>query len=227
MNLAASWGGTTWGGTLDENDNIVINRPENVEALEYWISLFRFAPPGVVDWYWDQLTTGFQKNLVAMAMAWNDQSYEIENKEKSEVAGKMGYTVIPKQKYGVSHFGSWSWTISSKSKNPEAAWLYMQWVNSREVALKCAKEGAMPSRKYVFDSPEIAKIPFMPATKEALEFAFPRPVHRPEWGQMSEILALYLTKAHRLEITPQEALDKVAVEWQAVLKTKVIYPPKK
>ena len=44
---------------------------------------------------------------------------------------------------------------------------------------------------------------------------------------MSEILALYLTKAHRLEITPQEALDKVAVEWQAVLKTKVIYPPKK
>jgi multiple sugar transport system substrate-binding protein len=205
----------------------VINRPENVEALEYWVSLFRFAPPGVVDWYWDQLTTGFQKSIVAIAMAWNDQSYELENAEKSEVAGKMGYAVIPKQKYGVSHFGSWSWTISAKSKNPEAAWLYMQWVNSRDTALKCAKDGAMPSRKYVFDAPEIAKIPFMPATKEALEFAFPRPVHRPEWGQMSEILALYLTKAHRLEITPQEALDKVATEWQAVLKTKIIYPPKK
>jgi len=226
MNFASTWGGPTWGGTLDENDNIVINRPENVEALEYWISLFRFAPPGVVDWYWDQKTTAFQKDIVAIALAWNDQSYELEDREKSEVAGKMGYDLIPKQKYPVSHFGSWSWTMSTKTKKPEAAWLYLQWVNSRDVALRCAKGGAMPSRKYVFDSPEMSKVPFMAATKRALEFAFPRPVHRPEWGQMGETFALYLTKAHRMEMTAQEALDKVAVEWQKLIGTKIVYPPK-
>ena len=226
MNLGSSWGGPTWGGTLDENDNIVINRPENVESLEYWISLFRFSPPGSVDWYWDLKTTAFQKKIVAMALAWNDQSYEVEDPEKSEVAGKMGYALIPIQKYPVSHFGSWSWTISAKSKNPEAAYLFLQWVNSRDISLKCAKEGAMPSRSYVFSSPEIASIPFMPATQEALKYAFPRPVHRPEWGQMGEILALYLTKAHRMEMTAQEALDKVAVEWQKLLQTEIVYPPK-
>ncbi|TET29137.1 extracellular solute-binding protein [Candidatus Aerophobetes bacterium] len=226
MNLASTWGGPTWGGTLDENDDVVINRPENVEALEYWISLFRFSPPGSVDWYWDLKSTAFQKNIVAMALAWNDQSYEIEDPEKSEVAGKMGYDLIPIQKYPVSHFGSWSWTIPTKAKNPDAAWLYLQWVNSRDIALKCALEGAMPSRKYVFDSPEISAIPFMPATKKALDHAFPRPVHRPEWGEMGEILALYLTKAHRMEMTAQEALDKVAVEWQRLLGTSIVHPPK-
>jgi multiple sugar transport system substrate-binding protein len=225
MNLASSWGGTTWGGTLDENDNIVINRPENVDALEYWVSLFKFAPPGCVDWYWDQLTTAFQKNIVAMALAWNDQSYELEDPEKSEVAGKMGYGLIPKKEYRVSHFGSWSWAISSETKNPEAAWLYMQWVTSREIALKCAEEGAMPSRKYVFDSPKISAIPFMQATKNALDYAFPRPVHRPEWGEMAEILALYLTKAHRKEMTAQEALDEVAKEWHRLLGTEIVYQP--
>ena len=226
MNLASTWGGPTWGGTLDENDNIVINRPENVESLEYWISLFQFSPPGSVDWYWDLKTTAFQKNIVAMAMAWNDQSYEVEDKEKSEVSGKMGYDIIPVQKYPVSHFGSWSWTIPTKAKNPEAAYLYLQWVNSRDIALKCAKEGAMPSRKYVFDSPEISAVPFMPATKKALNYAFPRPVHRPEWGEMAEILMLYLTKAHRREMTAQEALDTVAVEWKKLLGTEIVYPPK-
>lgn len=226
MNLAATWGGPTWGGTLDENDNIVINRPENVEALKFWVSLFRFSPPGSVDWYWDLKTTAFQKDTVAMALAWNDQSYEVEDPEKSEVAGKMGYALIPVQKYPVSHFGSWSWTISAKAKNPEAAWLYMQWVTSRDISLKCALEGAMPSRKYVFDDPRISAIPFMPATKKALEYAFPRPVHRPEWTEMGEIMALYLTKAHRMEMTAQEALDKIAVEWQKILGTKLIYPPK-
>jgi len=99
-------------------------------------------------------------------------------------------------------------------------------VNSRDVALRCAKGGAMPSRKYVFDSPEMSKVPFMAATKRALEFAFPRPVHRPEWGQMGETFALYLTKAHRMEMTAQEALDKVAVEWQKLIGTKIVYPPK-
>lgn len=226
MNLASSWGGPTWGGTLDKNDNIVINRPENVESLEYWISLFRFSPPGSVDWYWDLKTTAFQKNIVAMAMAWNDQSYELEDKEKSEVSGKMGYDIIPVQKYPVSHFGSWSWTIPTKAKNPEAAYLYLQWVTSRDIALKCAKEGAMPSRQYVFESPEIAAVPFMPATKKALNYAFPRPVHRPEWGEMAETLMLYLTKAHRREMTAQEALDKVAVAWKKLLGTEIVYPPK-
>jgi len=138
----------------------------------------------------------------------------------------MGHDLIPAQKYPVSPFGSWSWTVSTKATNPAAAYLFLQWVNSRDIALKCAKDGAMPSRKYVFNSPDIASIPFMPATQRALEYAFPRPVHRPEWGQMGEILALYLTKAHRMEMTAQEALDKVAVEWKKLLQTEIVYPPK-
>lgn len=227
MNWAATWSSPTWGGLLDEDDNIVVNSPENVQALEFWVSLFRFAPPGCVDWYWDQLTTAFQQGICAMAVAWNDQSYELEDPEKSKVAGKMGYALIPIQKHPVSHFGSWSWTIPAKAKNPEAAWLYLQWVTSRDISLKCALEGAMPSRKYVFDDPQISAIPFMPATKAALEVCFPRPVHRPEWAQMAEILALYVTKAHRQEITAQEALDAVALEFQKLLGTELKYPPKK
>lgn len=226
MNLSATWGDPTYGGVLDKNDNIVVNRPENVEALDYWVSLFKFAPPGCVDWYWDQLTTAFQKDIVFMAFAWNDQSYGLEDPAESEVAGKMGYAVLPMKEHKVSHFGSWSWTISAKSKNQEAAWLYMQWATSKDVSLRVAKEGGMPARKSVFADPEIAAIPFMPATGQALEYAFPRPVHRAEWSEMAEILALYLTQAHRKEITSQEALDQVAIKWQELLKTEIINPPK-
>jgi hypothetical protein len=43
---------------------------------------------------------------------------------------------------------------------------------------------------------------------------------------MGETFALYLTKAHRMEMTAQEALDKVAVEWQKLIGTKIVYPPK-
>ena len=116
--------------------------------------------------------------------------------------------------------------MSAATKNPEAAWLYLQWVTSRKISLECGESGAMPARKYVFDDPVISAIPFMPATKEALEICFARPVHRPEWPQMEEALALYLTKAHREEISAQEALDAVALEFQRLLGTQLVYPPK-
>lgn len=224
LEYSQSFGGGPWAGTVDNNNDIIVNRPENVESLKAWVSLFRFAPPGCVDWYWDLKTTAFQKGKVAMALAWNDQAYEVENPKNSSVAGKMGYAVNPSKKFKMSHFGPWSWTVSAKSKNPEAAYLYMQWVRSKNIALKCAIEGAMPSRYSVYANPEVQKIPFMKATMEALPHAMTGPVHLPEWGAMCQELQLYLTKAHRQEMTPKEALDTIAIKWKDILKTNLVYP---
>jgi len=214
MNYMWSFGGRV----LDEQGNPVINSPENVEALEYFVSLLPFAPPGTTTYTWDEVTTAFQQGKAVMAVQWNDQAFAVEDPQKSKVAGKMGYGPVPVKKQPAAHFGAWSYFLPKLSKHPEAAYLFMQWATSKEVQIELARIGMVPCRHSSYLDPEVQKISFFyPATLAALEISNYRP-RIPEWEEMNSKMMLAISQALVGEKTAKEALDWLQKEYEKILK---------
>jgi len=217
LNYAWSFGG----GIFDEEGNLVINNPKNVEALTYFKDLVEFCPPGVSNNTWDELTTQMQQGIVAMEIQWNDCAPSIEDPETSKVVGKVGYALIPKREVPVAHFGAWTYFIPVDAPNAEAAWLFLQWVNTYKVQKAIALEGGFPCLTSVYNDPELSeKLPYWKASLDAYEISSTRP-RLPEWNIMNNEMMLELSMVISGEQTSAQALSNLQKKYNDILKGKL------
>ena len=217
LNYAWSFGG----GIFDEKGNLVINNPKNVEALTYFKDLVEFCPPGVSNNTWDELTTQMQQGIVAMEIQWNDCAPSIEDPETSKVVGKVGYALIPKREVPVAHFGAWTYFIPVDAPNAEAAWLFLQWVNTYKVQKAIALEGGFPCLTSVYNDPELSeKLPYWKASLDAYEISSTRP-RIPEWNVMNTEMMLELSMVISGEQTSAQALSNLQKKYNDILKGKL------
>lgn len=219
LNYAWSFGGGVFDGNGYAANNLIINSPENVTALQYFIDLFQSAPPGSTNYTWDEVAIAFQQDTVAMAVEWNDCAIGIEDPANSKVVGKMGYGVLPMDpivKRPVSHFGSWTYVINAFSENQDEAYLFITWALSPETELEWAKKGGVPCRTATYNNPALSG-EFWSATKDALSQAVDRP-RIPEWGEMESQMQLALSEAVAGTKTPKEALDWLYNRYVELLK---------
>jgi multiple sugar transport system substrate-binding protein len=213
LNYAWSFGG----GVFDDSGRLIMNSPENKAALDYFLGLIPFSPPGVSNNTWDELTTQMQQGIVAMQVQWNDCAPAVEDPEASKVAGKVGYTAIPQKMAPAAHYGAWTYFIPATAKNPEAAWLFLQWVNTTEVQKQIALEGGFPCLTSVYEDPELEEqLPYWEGSLEAYNISSKRP-RIPEWNEMNNAMMLQLSRAITGEISSGEALNNLQKEYEELL----------
>lgn len=86
---------------------------------------------------------------------------QLDNKEKCPaVAGKLALSVMPG---GHGESGGWGWGIpkNTSEESQEAAWKFIEWVQSKKVSVARALEGHAPVREDVYKDPAVlAKYPF-------------------------------------------------------------------
>lgn len=216
MNYMWSFGG----GIFDEEGNIAVNSDQSVEALQYFLDLSKYAPPGVTSKTWDEQTTELQQGIAAMAIQFNDCSPALEDESASLVAGKMGYGAIPVGEQPAAHYGAWGYYIPADSQNPEAAWVFLQWFNTPDVQKTIALDGGFPNLQSVYEDGDLMEIPYWKASMDAYEISTTRP-RIPEWNTMDEALMLQLSNTLAGECTPKEALDNAAAEFEKALEGKL------
>ena len=74
-----------------------INSPEAIEATEFYVNLVRnYCPPGATNYGWEENRIAFEQGRGAMTIDLSVNPGYAEDPEKSLVAGKVGYAVIPK-----------------------------------------------------------------------------------------------------------------------------------
>lgn len=216
MNYMWSFGG----GIFDEEGNLAIDSEESIKALEYYTELSQYAPPGVTSKTWDEQTTEMQQGIASMAIMFNDCAPALEDESASVVKGKMGYGAVPVGKNEAAHYGAWGYYIPSDSKNPEAAWVFLQWFNTPAVQKAIAQAGGFPNLASVYEDAELQEIPYWEASMKAYEISTTRP-RIPEWNNMDEALMLQLSNALAGEETPRDALTKVRQEFDEILSGKL------
>jgi multiple sugar transport system substrate-binding protein len=198
----------------DSNWNPTLNSEAGVRALtEYREALQKFSPPGSESYCFDEAF-----NVMAQGKAFSLQTFNImfagfEDPKSSKVVGKVAITPNP----GGGLNGAWGWAIPNSSPNKEAAWKFLKWVESYEIAKKRALLGGAPTQTKIFIDPEVvAARSYYPILGKILAGAQQFPVFT-YTTQLVEEMGRELNLAATGEKDVKEALDASAEAFRKLL----------
>ena len=172
--LECDWTAWLWGhgGSIFNADGTFAGHDERgLEAMEYWRRLYETMPPGVTGWTWDGQGQSIAQGVAASMMSWGEFFPYFDDPSATKVSGLMEAVRCPPPKHplrtvaetgfgeipGVGHQGGSSLAVSQNSRNPDAAWIFMQWATSydTQVLITALGGGTGPTRSSVYDDPRI------------------------------------------------------------------------
>ncbi|MGF1627388.1 MAG: ABC transporter substrate-binding protein [Alphaproteobacteria bacterium] len=198
------------GQFFDENWNPTLTTPEAVQALNDYIAMINdYGPVGAASFGFDEAF-----NVAAQGQAYSYLTYNMfrtayDDPEISAVVGMMELAPVPNG--GLN--GAWGWAIPVSSPDPDAAWQFLQWIESPEIAKQRAMLGGSPTRFDVFDDPEVnATYPYYPALRALLDTShnFPVFTYTPE---LVDIMGRELSLAVVGSKSPEDALATIQEEF--------------
>jgi multiple sugar transport system substrate-binding protein len=119
---------------------------------------------GVVNFNWYECSAAFMQGQVAMYYDGVNFATQFEDKTKSKVAGKVGYTLLPAGPGGLHTcmFTS-GMSISAQSRNKEAAWFFVQWASNKQNCVRELVAGVGGGRASTWSHPDVKAKSRMPA----------------------------------------------------------------
>ena len=225
------------GEWFDSSGRMVVNGPEAVAALEWYVKLLNnYSPQGVENWNWPDIADAFGQGTVASYIDAHGSAAIIANPEKSKVVGKIGFARWPKGPSGkrVTSIWNWSFPINAalSDKDKAATWLFIQWAASKETqaATSYAFPGAYKrtgaNRTSVWNLPEYKDVlsaagdNYIAATTES--FAEDTDVEwrprLPQWPAVGDTMATAIQSSLVGQSSVTDALNEAQRKIDAVLK---------
>jgi len=170
------------GSWTDEDGNAAVDSPEAIEALDVYGTLLReYGPPGATSNSWYESNSLFQTGEAAMVYDANVFRPNFEDPEQSDIYDSVGYAPLPEGPAGsVPHVSNWGLAVNANSESQEAAWLFMQWATSKDMALEGQLEGMPSARESAWESDEFRDTNEAPDWAEATQISYER--GQPQWN---------------------------------------------
>jgi len=198
---------------FDENWEPAFTSKESIDVLRFMQDMIQYGPPGMVDFDFNDMFNAFLEGKTAMYLDTVAIAGAVRNFEKTRLVGNVQYALHPKQNTRLSETGGFGLGIPANSNNKEAAFLFLQWLTTKEADRKIVLNGGAPFRMSTINDPELQKqFPEFPVLAEQLKYADPdwRPIV-PEWDRINELLGVAVHEVLAGEKSPEEAM-KAAVE---------------
>lgn len=163
------------GDWLDANNYPLLDQPEALEALQFMQSLMQYCPPDTANNTWAENLLAMQTGNVAMSTQPNTFALNLVNKTDSAIADNVGWIALPK--FGdkeVSYaYGGWAWCIPTASPKKDAAFKFINYINSEENMKERALKYAIgPVLVSLFEDEEVLSAqPWYRFAAEALNHA--------------------------------------------------------
>lgn len=172
--LNCDWTAWLWaqGGSVFGPDGMFAGGDaDGMAGLDYMLKLKEYMPPAVTTWNWDGENQSMAQGNAAMVLTWGE-NFPGYDADTSKVKGLMEAAHPPKEAKlrtpaeagfleipHIGHQGGSSICLSSYSKNQDAAWLFMQWVCSKDTVARSATlgGGASPVRLSSFKDPRVTQ----------------------------------------------------------------------
>jgi multiple sugar transport system substrate-binding protein len=207
-----------------------INSDVGIKVLEGMRAENKFMPPGVEQWGFVENLAAFLQGQTAMTISWppygrwaagygTDQEV-LSWVPKSQIAGKVGYALPPGGHPQLA--AGFALSVASTSKNKEAAYLFIQWLNSEDTSMQRVQLPYAlrdPFRDSHFTSPEyLAKWPdakdYLAALKQGSETGL-LDLSLLQTDKYEEVLRQAISKLWSGEDAKSIA-DAAAAEWDAI-----------
>jgi len=193
------------GDWFDENWEPQLTSSEALEAAKFYVKLLRnYGPPGASTYEWSKILALMCEGKVAIVIDTPAFAITIEDPKKSKTVGQWGYAAQPAGPCGPC-MDPFSWYVGINSASPperrKAAWLFIQWMTSKEVQMKIGGPAIYVSRLSVNTDPRWRQyFPWLEAWQKAmtenLKYADPDARPRiPEWPEVGDIAGAALEAA--------------------------------
>ena len=217
-----------------------VNGPAAVYALEKYIEwMKKYAPPEAPTWEWQDAgplcARGDIAQHIFQYITWlSDPAFHTPGSPVCDKQGKPLWRVAPTphgrywdegMKVGYQDPGSWTLPKNTTGKQRAAAWLWAQFCVSKTVELKKFLIGGTPVRRSTVFSDYLTQhmdeyggiLEIYRSPEEKKYTSTGRNV--PDYPHMSELWWKNISKAITGELTPQQAMDKLAKEQDAHMAT--------
>ncbi len=209
------------GDFFNEDMEPIVNSAEAIKATEKYAELLNeYGPFGVASYSHYELSTDFAQGKLGMAFAAGAWGFSVFNDpSKSKIIGKWAAAPSVAGPAGAySDAYCHGVMIPRNAQNKEAAWLFIQWMTSRETQLKRALlEGGDGSvtRSPILSVPEYREKWNVGGLIEAMEKSVGdgiaqelRPNELPEWMEVGDIIGAAVQQVIAGEAGAEEALNK-------------------
>ena len=205
-----------FGGSLLTNDfKPNLSSTGSLAGLKFRQDLMRYMPPDVVDMEHEDVIAALAEGRVAMITEWTGWYKWLTSPDTSKISDCLGVAVEPAGPAGRKPaLGGFSLGINSRS-SPEkqaAAWLFIQWITSKEMAPAYIEAGGVPGRRSAYADEALKKqFPYF----EPLVISWDKygnAIYRPrfqEWPAISQIIADIGTEMMRGNISVEEGSKRI------------------
>ena len=208
---------------LDESGAPACNTQEAVDATQLMADYIgTYAPEGTTTYAETEAQQVFQEGKALTCRTWSGTWNTFNNPEESDVAGKVGMTVLPVNAEGdVAHscLGGLDLVINTyiSDEQKAAAETFVKWMTSEEAEKAfCLSSSQPPTVKAVYaDADVLAAIPFYTDFYSIIENGKGRP-SSPDYSVLSDAIQRNVHAALTKEVPVADALNALQAEAEAL-----------
>jgi multiple sugar transport system substrate-binding protein len=190
------------GGTDFADGRCALASPESVRLTTDFVAALHDAGP--TDWLdqrWYELALDFAKGRYGLMVDSDHYVAYFEEPATSNLVGQIAYAPPPAGPSGERRPNLWTWSVvmSTRTRDPAAAWRLVEWATGPEFLLRSAFEGNMnPTRT---------------STWEADSFR----ARTAAWGAFAEVARTLIERDASVLVTPAPAYLEIASRWTRAL----------
>lgn len=214
-----------FGGRLydPETKKIFINNEGSVNALKFILDLrdkhkVIQKEIDVLNVYSNVLSR-FKNGKVAMIMNGPWSTADILSGKEFKDRNNLGATLVPKGPSGMgTHLGGHSYVIAKTCKNKKLAYKFISFINQKKYQLLFAeKNNLLPSRKTVYNVPQIKNNKIILTIKEQFELS-EYVADIPASARIYNSFDKNIKAAFLNEKKPRQALNEIARDWKILFE---------
>jgi multiple sugar transport system substrate-binding protein len=220
------------GSFLDEEFRSNLTSEESLAGLEFRQELMEYMPQGIVSYDHAEAVNALAQGDVAMITEWSSFYSTLTDPNTSQIVDCLGVAPEPEGPAGRKPaLGGFSLAVASQADEDEqaAAWLFIQWVTSKEKAREYVERGGVSARQSVYEDEEIREqFAYVPALVESWQEGVPE--FRPrfaEWPVITEIVQEWGTRMMLGEVSVEEGARTIGERMEAVLEEAGYYSGEK
>ena len=214
------------GRVFDDQWNPVVNSPEAVEAAEFLREVVRTGPIGIPTFGFGEAAAAFLQGEAAMHLDTLKIAAMSRNPALSTIDGQVGYALHPEGVRCGAETGGFALGIPANAPNPEAAFLFIQYMTSQHGDRRMVELGGDPVRISTLSDPDFAeRFTEFPVVAEQLPCADPnwRPLI-PEWNELNiDVLGQALTRVITTDDPIQPIMDEANEQIRTIMEREGYY----
>ena len=208
------------GGELLSPDEktALFNNDKGKQAADYYVGLAKYSSPDYLNSNSYDARIGFAQGQIGMYMAGSWFAGTL-NDEFPKIQDKWATAPLPSGTAGCkTTIAGDALVLFAKGKKQDAAWKWIEFLNKPENMAEWTykSEGTLlPPRTAVLESPDLAKEkPVLKGFADLMKCGVNYNIANKQWPKVTEELNTQLGNAMFNKVTPAEALDNTAAEFE-------------